>query len=79
MRTNTMPRPHTRKPVLFLCIAIVMFVCSLLEFGALSGVPMRPEQIQELMRTMNQPKLAHVIPNENENGDGNGGGDDLSR
>ena len=48
----------------------VIFVCSILEFGALSGVPMRPDQIQELMRTMNQPTLAHALPTENENGDG---------
>jgi hypothetical protein len=38
----------------------------MLEFAALIGLPMRPEQINELMRTMNQPKLAHVIPDEEE-------------
>jgi hypothetical protein len=28
---------------------------------------MRPEEIQELMQTMNQPKIAHTLPQENEN------------
>ena len=47
-----------------------VLVCTMLEFAALAGVPMRPEEIQELMRTMNQPKLAQVIPYESEHGDG---------
>jgi ferredoxin len=46
-----------------------ILVCSMLEFAALFGLPMRPEQIEELMRTMNQPKLAHVIPDEDEDGE----------
>ena len=41
-----------------------ILVCSMLEFAALLGLPMRPEEIEELMRTMNQPKLARTIPNE---------------
>lgn len=47
-----------------------ILVCTMLECAALMGLPMRPEEIQELMRTMNQPKLAHVIPDESEHGDG---------
>ena len=31
---------------------------------------MRPDQIEELMKTMNQLKLAHVIPTEDDEGDG---------
>ena len=31
---------------------------------------MRPEQIEELMQTMNRPKLAHVISEEDAKGDG---------
>ena len=46
-----------------------MLVCSMLEFAALLGLPMRPEQIEELMRTMNQPKLARTIPNEADHDD----------
>ena len=48
----------------------VVMVCVVLQFGVLSGVPMRPDQIEELMKTMNQPKLAHVIPTEDDEGDG---------
>lgn len=46
-----------------------LMVCLMLEFGALTGITMRPEQIQELMHTMNQPKTAHTIPDEREKGD----------
>lgn len=46
-----------------------MLVCSMLEFAALLGLPMRPEQIEELMRTMNQPKVARTIPNEADHDD----------
>ena len=46
----------------------VLVVCMALEIGVLSGVPMRPDEIQELMNQMNQPKLAHALPSENEEG-----------
>jgi hypothetical protein len=42
----------------------------MLEFAALTGVPMRPEEIKSLMRTMNQPQLAHVIRDDSDRGDG---------
>jgi hypothetical protein len=42
----------------------------MLEFAALVGLPMRPEEIEELMHTMNQPKLANVLLEESERGDG---------
>jgi protein-S-isoprenylcysteine O-methyltransferase Ste14 len=44
------------------------FVCTFLQFGAMVGVPMRPEEIQELMRQMNAPKLAHLLPSEEDDG-----------
>jgi hypothetical protein len=47
----------------------VVFICAALQLGVFSGVPMRPEQIQELMHQMNQPKLAHVLPADEEGGD----------
>ena len=47
-----------------------LFFCCLLEFGVLGGAPVRPEQIRELMQQLNQPKLAHVLPAEEEPGDG---------
>jgi hypothetical protein len=45
-----------------------LFVCAMLEFAVLTGMPMRPEQIEELMQTMNRPKLAHVVPEESSKG-----------
>lgn len=48
----------------------VVLVCVALELGVISGVPMRPEQIRELMQQMNRPALAHVLPAEDEDGDG---------
>lgn len=47
----------------------VVFACTVLEIGALCGVPMRPEQIEELMQGMNVQKLAHALPEEDEDGD----------
>jgi hypothetical protein len=34
------------------------------------GVPMRPEQIEELLQSTKQQKVADIIPDESENGDG---------
>jgi len=31
---------------------------------------MRPEQIEEVMQQMNQPKLARVLPSDEDDGDG---------
>ena len=45
-----------------------IFVCAMLEYAAMFGTAMRPEQIQELMQTMNRPTLAHVIPDESDDG-----------
>ena len=41
-----------------------LFVCLVLEFGVLSGVPMQAKQLEELMEQLRQPKLAHVLPSE---------------
>jgi hypothetical protein len=30
---------------------------------------MRPEQVEELMRTLNEARIAHVLPSEDERGD----------
>ena len=46
-----------------------IFMCAALELGALSGVPMRPEEIRSLMNQLNQPKLAHVLPADEQSGD----------
>ena len=45
-----------------------ILLCAALEMGVLSGVPMRPEEIRALMKQINQPKLAHVLPAEDEDG-----------
>lgn len=46
-----------------------LLVCVGLQVGVMLGVPMRPEQIQELMQGMHQQKLAHVIPQEDRDDD----------
>jgi hypothetical protein len=43
--------------------------CAILELGTLMGVPMRAEQIQDLMRSLNAPKFAHTTPEESHRGD----------
>jgi hypothetical protein len=45
-----------------------LFVCLVLEFGVLAGVPMQARELEELMRQLRQPKLAHVLPSEKEAG-----------
>jgi len=47
----------------------VVFVCLALEMGVLVGASMRPDEIEQLMHQMNQPKMAHVLPSENDEGD----------
>ena len=37
--------------------------------ASLSGMRMRPEEIEELMRTMNQPKIVRKFAEEEERGD----------
>lgn len=43
--------------------------CAILELGTLMGVPMRAEQIQDLMRSLNVPRIAHTTPEESHRGD----------
>jgi hypothetical protein len=40
-----------------------------LELGALTGVPMRPGEIQALMHTLAQPKLARTNPDKPDEAD----------
>lgn len=42
----------------------------MLEAAALMGMPMRPEHIQDLMRSLNQPKIACTHPDESDRGEG---------
>jgi len=47
----------------------VLFVCLVLEIGVLSGVPVQAREVEELMKQLSQPKLAHVLPSAEEEGD----------
>lgn len=44
-------------------------MCLVLEFGVLSGVPMQARELEELMRQLHTPKIAHELPSEEEGGD----------
>ena len=41
-----------------------ILMCAMLEYAALMGSPMRPDEIEELLRTMNKPTVAHVVTDE---------------
>jgi hypothetical protein len=47
----------------------VIFVCVALELGVMSGMAVTPDEIRELMNQMNAPKLAHVLPSDEDGGD----------
>jgi hypothetical protein len=40
-----------------------------LQVATMIGVPMRPEQVQDLMRTLNVPKIARTSPDEDDRGE----------
>jgi hypothetical protein len=44
------------------------FFCLALGWASLAGTPMRPEEIEELMHQMNQPKVSHTLPEEDDRG-----------
>ena len=46
-----------------------IFLCLVLCMASLHGMRMPPEEIEELMRTMNQPKLVRKFAEEEEQGD----------
>jgi len=37
--------------------------------GSLSGVPMRPEDMDQVMGALNQERIEYVIPDDSSNGD----------
>ena len=47
-----------------------LFFCVMLSVNLLSGVQMRPDEIETLMAAMRQPKVAHTLPDESYDGDG---------
>ena len=46
-----------------------IFLCVVLCMASLHGIRMRPDEIEELMRTMNQPKLVRKFAEEEDRGD----------
>jgi len=46
-----------------------ILLCLSLEVAAFFGVPMRPEEIEELLGRLSRPKLAHTIPDGKEDGE----------
>lgn len=49
-----------------------LFLGVFLELGALAGLPMKPEEIQELLHLMVKPKVVHVLPDRTEPDGGRG-------
>jgi hypothetical protein len=47
-----------------------LFLCVVLEVGLMAGVPMRPEEIARLMRSVSGPRLEQTDPDEAAKGDG---------
>lgn len=45
-----------------------LLVCSVLLFGSMSGLQMPPEEIEELMHSMNQQKIVCVVTKETADG-----------
>jgi len=41
-----------------------ILVFATLQFGALAGVPMRPDEIEKLMNVMRRTKVEHVVKTE---------------
>jgi hypothetical protein len=46
-----------------------LVVCLALGLGSVMGLAMRPDEIEELMRTMNQPVIEITIPDESDKDD----------
>ena len=46
-----------------------VFICLVLCAALSMGAPMRPDEIEELMSALNQPKIAHTLPEESDDGD----------
>jgi hypothetical protein len=50
------------------CMGKVLLL-SVLEVGALCGVPIRPDEIENIMKMSSQPAVTNVIRNEDGDGD----------
>jgi hypothetical protein len=47
-----------------------LLLCVVLEVGVFCGVPMRPDEIEKLMRSLSSPAVAQTLPTAPETGDG---------
>jgi hypothetical protein len=47
-----------------------IFLLSVLGFGSAFGLPMDPQEVEELLDAMNRPKAEVTIPDHDDNGDG---------
>jgi hypothetical protein len=47
-----------------------LFLCMVLEFGLLAGIPMRPDEIARLMRWLAGPRIEQGDPDDAAKGDG---------
>jgi hypothetical protein len=45
-----------------------IFLCLVLGYASLI-MPMKPDEIEELLKDMSQPKIAHSLPDESFSGD----------
>jgi hypothetical protein len=43
--------------------------CTMLAAASIGGAPMRAEDVEEMMHAMNEPRVAHTLPDGAENGD----------
>jgi hypothetical protein len=43
--------------------------CALLALASISGAPLPPDKVEELLYSMNEPKIAHKQHDETENGE----------
>ena len=48
---------------------LFVVACLILEAGVLIGVPVRVQEVEELLRSLNQPKVAQTDPEEDEASD----------
>jgi hypothetical protein len=49
-----------------------VMICLVLAAASLHNIRMRADEIEALMEAMREPKVAHVLQEEQDNGDGSG-------
>jgi len=46
-----------------------LLLCAVLQFGALAGVPMPPEEVARLMRSLAKPVACRTSPDDSDDGE----------